>query len=66
MKIRLRLRAARHGRSMEEEARVILRTALAEKSETVNLADLVSSLFGARHGAELPEHPAVRPRTPIK
>ena len=29
LKARLRLRAARHGRSMEEEARDILRTALA-------------------------------------
>jgi plasmid stability protein len=31
LKHRLRMRAARHGRSMEDEARQILRTALAEK-----------------------------------
>ena len=66
MKIRLRVRAARHGRSMEEEVRVILRTALAEKNEPVNLAELASSLFGPKHGVELPAHPPVRPRTPIK
>ena len=32
LKSRLRIRAAQHGRSMEEEARDILRTALATKS----------------------------------
>ena len=32
LKSRLRLRAAQHGRSMEDEARDILRTALATKS----------------------------------
>ncbi|WP_281783343.1 FitA-like ribbon-helix-helix domain-containing protein [Sinimarinibacterium flocculans] len=33
LKTRLRVRAARHGRSMEEEARSILRTALAGGGE---------------------------------
>jgi len=32
LKSKLRVRAARHGRSMEEEARHILRTALAERA----------------------------------
>ncbi len=42
VKSRLRLRAARHGRSMEEEARDILRTALAEK--TRRSADLFAAI----------------------
>ena len=33
VKRRLRIRAARHGRSMEEEARHILRAALAQNTE---------------------------------
>jgi antitoxin FitA len=33
VKRRLRMRAAQHGRSMEEEARHILRAALAQKTE---------------------------------
>jgi plasmid stability protein len=44
LKASLRVRAARHGRSMEEEARVILRGALAAEEATdlpeQNLADL--------------------------
>jgi plasmid stability protein len=42
VKSRLRLRAARHGRSMEEEARHILRTALADK--TRRSADLFAAI----------------------
>lgn len=37
LKSRLRIRAAEHGRSMEEEARDILRTALAEEAASDNL-----------------------------
>jgi len=40
LKSRLRARAAQHGRSMEEEAREILRTALAETTRPpTNLFD---------------------------
>lgn len=42
VKSRLRLRAARHGRSMEEEARQILRSALADK--TRRSADLFETI----------------------
>ena len=42
LKARLRLRAARHGRSMEEEARDILRTALAVRGGSGR--DLVRSI----------------------
>jgi plasmid stability protein len=60
-KNRLRLRAARHGRSMEEEARQILRGALADTtSEVVNLYDLIRRTIEPLGGVEL-EIPARDP-----
>lgn len=53
-KARLRVRAAQHGRSMEEEARTLLRTALRE--DTVaggNLADAIRARFRRLGGVEL-------------
>ena len=53
-KARLRVRAAQHGRSMEEEARTLLRTALRE--ETVmggNLADAIRARFRRLGGVDL-------------
>lgn len=44
LKARLRVRAARHGQSMEEEARSILRTAL--RSEPLSGKSLVDSIRG--------------------
>jgi len=45
-KVRLRARAANHKRSMEEEARNILRTALAEDRTTSgNLAEAIRRRF---------------------
>ena len=61
LKTRLRVRAASNHRSMEEEARHILRSALAEE-QTGNLADLASEIFGSEHGVELEPHPRVKPR----
>jgi len=58
VKRRLRIRAAQHGRSMEEEARSILRGALDEREETANLADLAAALFG-RNGIDMPEAPSI-------
>jgi plasmid stability protein len=53
-KTRLRVRAAQHGRSMEEEARTLLRAALAEDVvQGVNLADAISSRFRRLGGVEL-------------
>ena len=50
----LRIRAAHHNRSMEEEARNILRAALAEKASTsVNLAEAIRSRFEPLGGIEL-------------
>jgi plasmid stability protein len=53
-KLRLRVRAAQNGRSMEEEARTLLRAALTE--DTVagrNLADAISARFRRVGGIEL-------------
>jgi plasmid stability protein len=65
LKQRLRVRAAEQGRSMEEEARVLLREALgaAPKSPPPHLVDLARSLFGPRHGVDLPL-PERRPPRP--
>jgi plasmid stability protein len=47
---RLRLRAAKHGVSMEEEARRILKDAV---SAPDRLGDLALSIFGPEHGVDL-------------
>ena len=52
---RLKERAAAHHRSLEEEARELLRAAVArrEASARENLAALARRLFGPEHGANL-------------
>jgi len=65
LKTRLRVRAAEHGHSMEEEARRILRDALDRESPR-NLADLALELFGPERGIDLEPHPPVTPREPPK
>jgi plasmid stability protein len=63
VKSRLRVRAARHGRSMEEEAREILRYALnAAATDHSNLAQVIHQRFAALGGVELrlPRRDAVR------
>jgi len=63
LKARLRVRAAGHGRSMEEEARVILRTALAERGAPARgLATAIGRRFIATGGVELdvPERAPIR------
>ena len=53
-KARLRVRAARHGRSMEEEARTLLRTALLEEAAAAgNIADAIRARFRRLGGIEL-------------
>ena len=62
-KTRLRVRAAHHGRSMEEEAREILRSALTTSSRTNgNLAEAIRRRFAPFGGIEmsLPRRDAVR------
>jgi len=54
-KARLRVRAAHHGRSMEEEAREILRSAFTPSAPTPeNLAETTHSRFARFGGVELP------------
>lgn len=55
LKERLRRRAAQHGRSMEDETREILATALAEgRRAESNLADSVRRRFAEVGGVDLP------------
>ena len=63
VKARLRVRAAHHGRSMEEEAREILRSALSDSPSPSNLAEAVRHRFGKIGGVEidLPRRDALRP-----
>ena len=46
VKTRLKRRAARHGRSMEEEVRDILRNAVKEPEAAAGLGTEIASLFG--------------------
>ena len=57
---RLRVRAAENGRSMEEEARLILRDAVGRKPSSRNLASIIRSHFGPSNGVDL-ELPARGP-----
>ncbi|HME84262.1 MAG TPA: plasmid stabilization protein [Roseiarcus sp.] len=58
LKARLRIRAATHGRSMEDEARDILRSALnREPTLSTNLASAIRARFAPLGGVELPETP---------
>jgi plasmid stability protein len=61
LKHRLRIRAAEHGRSMEEEARELLRAVLAENTQPPqDLAAALRERFAAVGGVEL-ELPAREP-----
>lgn len=57
LKAQLRVVAASHGRSMEEEARVIIRQALSRPATAGGLGSRIHSRFAAIGGAdlELPE-----------
>jgi plasmid stability protein len=64
-KRKLRLRAVQHGRSMEEEARTILRTALAESSaEPSNLYAAIRRRIEPLGGIELELPPRELGRDP--
>jgi plasmid stability protein len=58
VKNRLRIRAAQHGRSMEDEVRHILKASL-DHDPPKNLADLALEIFGPKHGID--EFPAIPP-----
>ena len=53
IKERLRIEAAHNGHSMEEEARLILRRALAKSSNNQDLATRIRSRFADLGGVEL-------------
>jgi plasmid stability protein len=60
LKRRLRVRAAEHGRSMEEEAREIIREAVGGPTAPTNLGRAIHDRFAAIGGVEL-ELPARGP-----
>lgn len=63
LKTRLRVQAATHGRSMEEEARDILRSALnREPARAGNLAAAIRACFAQSGGVDL----ELPPREPIR
>lgn len=69
LKSKLRIRAARHGRSMEEEVREILRVAIAvEPSEQKGLGQAIRQRIEPLGGIalELPKREAVRPPPRLK
>ena len=56
LKARLRIRAAQQGKSMEEEARDILRAALSSERQTGgDLGEAIRRRFAVLGGVELPE-----------
>ena len=64
-KERLRVRASHHGRSMEQEAREILRAALTGKRGTErNMAESIRQRFATLGGVELPDLPREPMRRP--
>lgn len=58
---RLRIQAAEHGHTMEEEARVILHTALDGYCSPVNLSRAIRARFAPLGGVEL----EIPPRDPM-
>jgi plasmid stability protein len=65
LKARLRLRAAKHGKSMEDEVRDILKAALAiEKAQPANLARSIRARIAPLGGVDLPETPREAVREP--
>jgi plasmid stability protein len=65
LKSRLRIQAAVHGRSMEDEARDILRSVLnQETAPPVNLADAIRARFAPLGGFDIPEVPREPMREP--
>lgn len=62
VKTRLRVRAAENGRSMEEEARTILREAVGNKPAARDLGSIIRKYFGPSNGVDL----ELPPRDPIR
>ncbi len=67
VKARLRLQAAEHGRSMEEEAREILKSSLTSDSPSeLNLAEAIRRRFAPLGGVDLTLPPREAVRQPPK
>jgi plasmid stability protein len=64
VKERLRVRAAQHGHSMEEEARRILSETCSPPSRPENLTDVARRLFGKENGVDLELPPRLPGREP--
>ena len=65
LKSRLRIQAAVHGRSMEDEARDILRSSLNQEPQgPKNLGTAINALFKPFGGFDLPEVPREAMREP--
>ena len=65
LKARLRVQAAIHGRSMEDEARDILRTVLnREHVQPTNLVAAIRARFAPLGGVDLPDVPREAMREP--
>lgn len=62
LKGRLRIRAAEHGRSMEEEVRAILKAAVDAPVPSENLASAICSRMAGLGGVELD----IPPREPMR
>ena len=62
VKTRLRVRAAVRHRSMEEEARIVLRDAVKRERSTRNLAEIARAHFGPDNGVDL----ELPPRGPMR
>jgi plasmid stability protein len=66
LKARLRVQAARHGRSMEDEARDILRTALSiERTRSGNLVESIRARIEPLGGIDLDIAPREAIRGPV-
>jgi antitoxin FitA len=66
LKARLRVQAAQHGRSMEDEARDILRTALStERTRIGSLVDSIRARIEPLGGIELEIAPREAMREPV-
>ncbi len=66
LKSRLRIQAAVHGRSMEDEARDILRSSLnRELQAPKNLGTAINALFKPLGGFDMPEVPREPMREPL-
>ena len=62
VKTRLRVRAAEHSRSMEEEVRIILREAVERREAPGNLASAIRARMAPLGGADL----ELPPRGPMR